>query len=62
MSLGEKWDKDRKPLRPLLNEDLVCKDCIFVTEEISRCEMYEEKPEGIIYNDHECIVKIIKNI
>lgn len=48
MSLDEKWDKDRKPLKPVKNENLVCKTCKNCTNKVASCVMFYTKPVSVL--------------
>ena len=48
MSLDEKWDKDRRPLEPVKNENLVCKTCEHRTSKVSSCVRFYTKPVSVL--------------
>lgn len=48
MSLEEKWSKDKNPLQPLKNENLICSKCKHCTDFVLVCDKYEEKPLSVL--------------
>lgn len=48
MSLEEKWKKERQPLQPLKNNNLVCNTCKLCTESVTECEAFRTKPLSVL--------------
>lgn len=48
MSLVEKWEKDKQPLQPLKNDNLVCNTCRRCTTSVTSCGMYVTKPLSVL--------------
>lgn len=48
MSLEEKWEKDKQPLQPLKNSNLVCNMCAHCQQSVTACEMYTLKPLSVL--------------
>lgn len=48
MSLKEKWEKDRQPLDPIKNENLVCIGCRHCTKSVTACGKYIVKPVSVL--------------
>ena len=48
MSLEEKWSKDKNPLEPVKNENLVCKTCEHCTSQVVSCVRFYKKPVSVL--------------
>ena len=48
MSLEEKWEKDKHPIQPVMNEGLTCRTCRFKHETVIGCDVYEVKPLTVL--------------
>lgn len=48
-SLEKRWDKDKKPLQPVKNDDLFCSSCNNVIEnKTCSCKIYSTKPISVL--------------
>lgn len=44
------WSKDEGAPQGFSNDDLVCKGCMFETEEVDSCKVFkQQKPGGVMY-------------
>lgn len=48
MSLEEKWEKDKQPLQPLKNSNLVCNTCVSCQTSVTACAKYTVKPLTVL--------------
>ena len=48
MALEQKWLKERNPLQPIRNSDLICDTCKRCTKSVVSCEVYEIKPVSVL--------------
>jgi hypothetical protein len=48
MSLDEKWSKEKNPLQPIKNGNLVCESCEHCTKAVVSCKIYETKPVSVL--------------
>ena len=48
MSLEEKWDKEKSPLSPVKNENLVCNSCSNKMKSVTQCSVYNVKPVSVL--------------
>lgn len=48
MGLEEKWKKEKNPLQPLKNSNLICNTCHYCQESVTACEKYIVKPLSVL--------------
>lgn len=48
MSLEERWDKDKNPIQPLKNSNLVCNTCEHCLKSVTECEVFTVKPISVL--------------